>query len=312
MAVAEHEQQLVELRALELEFLARNLVAHVTAFPIISHLEGLEGDFARVHFVVAAGFREPGILRAVFGQKRFQVSDDVLGQVLEVLAGLSKVGFDLLHLFAVLVDVEKGNPADTDLEEAVDIRVSDRADEFLGKGLEAVVNRGSDRFVSLALLDALVDALLDEDAFEGSEMEFLLQLGLPQFELALEDRDELGRVFAQHLGHGHLDRPVITDQDDPAGQGDFAIREGVQRIDELLGADSRRGAHLDLDVLGREIVDALDLDFPLREASSIDPINESVVVVGGISLISTVESSFTLIFARTFTWRRRPCIRGRP
>ena len=43
----------------------------------------------------------------------------------------------------------------------------------------------------------------------------------------------------------------------------------------------------------------LTLSLPLREASSMDPMSESVVVVGGISLITTVDSSFTLILART-------------
>ena len=47
----------------------------------------------------------------------------------------------------------------------------------------------------------------------------------------------------------------------------------------------------------------LDFTFslPLRVASSMEAVRLSVVVVGGISLITTVDSSFALIFARTFT-----------
>src|SRR5205823_13792078 len=46
----------------------------------------------------------------------------------------------------------------------------------------------------------------------------------------------------------------------------------------------------------------LTLILALREASSMEPIKESVVVVGGISLMTTVESSLALILARTLIW----------
>ena len=47
----------------------------------------------------------------------------------------------------------------------------------------------------------------------------------------------------------------------------------------------------------------MDLTFslPFCTASSMDAMSESVVVVGGISLMVTVDSSLTLILARTFT-----------
>jgi len=40
---------------------------------------------------------------------------------------------------------------------------------------------------------------------------------------------------------------------------------------------------------------------PLRAASSMEAMSDSVVVVGGISLIETVESSFIFIRARTLS-----------
>ena len=54
MAVLEHEDELVELRAIDFEFVAGDLMSHVAALAVVSHLEGLEGDLLRVHFVVAA------------------------------------------------------------------------------------------------------------------------------------------------------------------------------------------------------------------------------------------------------------------
>ena len=48
----------------------------------------------------------------------------------------------------------------------------------------------------------------------------------------------------------------------------------------------------------------LTLILPLREASSIEAISDSVVVVGGISLMRTVESSLTLILRADFDLAR--------
>ncbi len=64
-------------------------------------------------------------------------------------------------------------------------------------------------------------------------------------------------VLAQHFGHGHLDRPIVPDDDDAAGDGHLAIGEGVQRIHQLLRADAARRFDFDLDFFGREIVDGL-------------------------------------------------------
>ena len=82
-------------------------------------------------------------------------------------------------------------------------------------------------------------------------------------EFALEDINELGGVLAQNLRHGHLNGPIVLDDDNAAGDGDFAIGEGVEGIDQLIGAHAAGSLDLDLDLLGGVIVDALDLDFAL-------------------------------------------------
>ena len=137
------------------------------------------------------------------------------------------------------------------------------ANQLLAERLEALVHRGQHGLVGLALLDPLVDALLDEDALQRAEMQFVLELGFLELQLALERLHQLGGVLAQHLGHGHLDRPVVPDDDDAAGDGDFAIGEGIERIHQLLRADAAGRLDLDLHLLRREIVDALDLDLAL-------------------------------------------------
>jgi hypothetical protein len=56
----------------------------------------------------------------------------------------------------------------------------------------------------------------------------------------------------------------------------------------------------------------LTLSLPLRAASSIEATSDSVVVVGGMSLMTTVDSSLTLIRARTWTLPRPSAYPGRP
>ena len=52
-----------------------------------------------------------------------------------------------------------------------------------------------------------------------------------------------------------------------------------------------------------EVKSLMDFTFslPFATASSMELVSDSVVVPGGSSLMTTVDSSFSLIFARTFT-----------
>ncbi len=70
-------------------------------------------------------------------------------------------------------------------------------------------------------------------------------------------------VFAQHFADGQFDRAVVLDDDDAAGDGHFAIGEGVKRIHHFLRVHAGGTFDFDLDILGREIVDGFDLELAL-------------------------------------------------
>ena len=70
----------------------------------------------------------------------------------------------------MFVDVKEGDAADADLEEAIDVFVGNVTQQFLLERFEAIVNGLNDRFVGFALLDFLVDALLDENALQGARV----------------------------------------------------------------------------------------------------------------------------------------------
>ena len=239
MAVLEDEQELVELGAIDLEFFAANFVADVALLAIVADFERFERDFLRVDFVVAAGFGQARIFGPYFSMQRFDAADDVFREVLQVLAGLGEIGFDLFDLFAMFVDVEQRNAADADLQQAIDICIDQLANKFFRERFEAVVNGRDDRFVRFALLDFFVDAFLDENAFERAEMQFVLELAFLELQLALVELRRACAVFSRRTSrHGQFDRAIVFDDDDAAGDRDFAIGECVERVDQLFGADA--------------------------------------------------------------------------
>src|SRR5436190_506061 len=261
MAIPEDHQELVELGAVHLELVTGNFVADVTGLAIVSHFEGFECDLARVYFVEAAALGQARIERAIFFEQSFQMANHVFGEALEVLLGLGQLSLGLLHLLTMLVDIEEGNPADAYLEEALDVRIDKFTNELALERLEAFVNGLENRLVAAALFDLLVDALFDEDSFQGAEMEFVIQLGKPHFELALQQFHKLLRVRFQDFTHCHLDRTIVADENQPAGDRDFAIGKSVERVDKLVRAYARGSPHLDFNLFRGEIVEALDLDF---------------------------------------------------
>jgi len=71
------------------------------------------------------------------------------------------------------------------------------------------------------------------------------------------------RCFAENLGHGHFDRPIVLDHDDTAGDGHFAVGEGVECIHQLFGTDALRCLEFNFDVFGGEIIDATHFQLAL-------------------------------------------------
>src|SRR5438552_14400860 len=160
----------------------------------------------------------------------------------------------------MLIDVEQRDATDTHLQQAFDIGIDQFTYQLFAEGFEPIAHGGQHRFIGFALLDFFIDALLDENAFERAKVQFILEFGFPQLELALERLDQLLGVGPKHIGNGHFDRPIVFDDDDAASNGDLAIGEGVKSINQLLSAHAAGRFDLDLYVYRGEIIDALDLN----------------------------------------------------
>ena len=157
----------------------------------------------------------------------------------------------------------KRNAADANLQQFLHVGIHNLAHELAFERLETLINTGENRFVGFAFFNQLVNALLDEDAFERAVMQFVEQLLLAQFQFALEDGDQLFRVLAQDFRHGQFHRPVVFDDDDAAGDGRLAVGEGVQGIHQFFRIHARRTFDLDLHRFRSEIIDGFDLELAL-------------------------------------------------
>jgi len=188
------------------------------------------------------------------------MTDDISGEMLQILARLGQLNLHFLDLLAVLVNVEKRNAADANGEKPLDVWLRQLANQLATKRFEPLAHGRENRLVGPTLLNLLVEAFLDEDALQRAEVQLILQMGFFQLQLALENLHQLRCVLPQDLGHGQLHRPVVPDDNDAAGDGDFTIGERIKRVRQLLRTHPARRLYLDLHLLGGEIVDAPDLD----------------------------------------------------
>ena len=137
----------------------------------------------------------------------------------EVVLNLLLLVLDRLDLVPVLVDVELGDAADRNLEESVDVLVRDIVPELIPERLEALLHRRLDALHRLLLLDALVDALLDEDAVERTGVEELVQLLEADLLLLLGKRHQAIHVLPQNLRDAHQLRTSVVQHDRTRRQG---------------------------------------------------------------------------------------------
>ena len=132
-------------------------------------------------------------------------------------------------------------------------------------------------------LDGLVDALLDEDALQGPGVQLVQELPDLQLQLRLEDGQEPLGMVAHDLGDGHQRRLAVLDDEEVAGYGLLALREGVQRVYGLLRVHAAGELYLYLDLVRGEVADGGDLEPAALAAVSTLAMRLSVVTPKGRS-----------------------------
>ena len=94
----------------------------------------------------------------------------VVGEVGQVVLDLVDLHLEVGDALIGLLGVELGDALDPDLGQARDILVGDRTDQMLDVRFESGVDGLQDGLPGLALLDVAVDAVLDEDLLQRSEV----------------------------------------------------------------------------------------------------------------------------------------------
>src|SRR5690606_36183419 len=140
--------------------------------------------------------------RTILVQHGADVLDGEFGDIGEILVDLVNVQENLFEVLAILVNIEKRDAADGNLQEFFDIILTDFPPaQQMQKRVKAGADFLLDAFLGIAFSDALVDALLDEDLREGASVKLVFQLLQFQFQFPLEVAHQFMGIAAQDLFH---------------------------------------------------------------------------------------------------------------
>ena len=256
-AVLADADEAVELVAHHRVF-ALDFGADVAVLAVPADLDVVEGGLLAVDLVEVFDLGAAGIGFAVLVDEFAQIIDGVVAQVVEVFAQLLHGVEDLAQFTLVFLDVEAADAPDGQGQQFVDVLVGDFAHEQRAERLQP----GADLFVLLllaaALLDALVDAVLEEDLGQGLGEEELGLTAVLVLQLQIEVFQEFFGVAADHLMHGHLHGLAVADDRHVDRDGDGALRVHVEGLKGLLGVRAAHGDDADLHLFGGVVVDAGD------------------------------------------------------
>ena len=185
--------------------------------------------------------------------------DGVLVQMRKVIVDLLDIGIDLVDFLVVLLDIEERDSPDGYLEQAVDVVVRDLAHQLVGIGSESRADCLDHGFLRPLLLYSLIDALLDEDALEGSCMQLVEQMSALDLQFLLGNLKDVVCVIADDIAYGTHVRQFVADDQTVDRNLLLAERVGIEGVHHILGVCSLGQGDLDVHGVGREIVDALDL-----------------------------------------------------
>ena len=236
--------------------------------------------------------------------------DGILVQVCEVVVHLLDVGIDLVDFLMVLLDVEQRDPADGDLQEAVDVLVRDVAYQLVPVGLETCADGLLHGFLGPLLLDALVDPLLDEDALQRPCVQLVEQMSALDLELLLGNLEDVVGMVADHIAYRAHVRQLVADDQAVDRNLLFAERVGIEGVHDVLGVCALGQRDLDVDGVCGEVVDALDLqpalldgildgaDHLLAVNSEWKLLDDDLLGIRGIELCTHCNRSETVLVVR--------------
>ena len=215
----------------------------------LHHFRGLDG-------VEAAYLGAARMVLAVFVFYEIEPPYGDVGHVGEVVVYACYLVLYLHYQLVGLVLVELQDALHLYLHELQYVVAGHLAHKILLERFQTLVHMSHGGVHVGRILEALVlvDALLDEYAFERGEEQLFEKLAAPYLEfLAQQAHGAVNRV-AQHVAHGEEARLVVLYHAAVGRQVYLAVGEGIQRVDGLVGRYARRQMHLYLHLGGSVVV----------------------------------------------------------
>ena len=261
-AVLIEDDDIVEVRAVADELVLLQARADESFLAVdIQLLVGLY-DFRSLDAVEAAYFREAGMILAVFVLDKAEPVGRHLYHIRQVAVDFRHL---ILHAGDGLVGfvlIEFGDALHLDFQQPEDILLRHLAHELRIERGQPLVDILAEFIRAVGVLErlALIDAFLDEDAFERCKVQRLHQLAATDEQFLAQQLLGVIDRAAQHLGNGEETRLVLIDNTAVGRDADFAVRTGIQGIDGLVGTGPRHQMNQDFHARRRHVLHLAHLD----------------------------------------------------
>ncbi len=226
---------------------------------VVIDLHVLACNLLAIHFRDARNLGTPGEQRPILVQESLDIGNGVFHLVFQVVfrGGLRLAnGIDVV---LILVQVKEGDAPDGDLQQAGDIVVRHIALELVSERLQAIPYRLHDLGQASTLLDALVDAVLNENPFQGQSLQCLDFVVELQFQLGVQQLLQALDIAAKDLAHRHLNGLVVLNHQDIRMQDLLAIRVCVELLDGLFRVNAAHQSDFDIHLRCGKVVDGRHL-----------------------------------------------------
>jgi hypothetical protein len=222
-----------------------------------------DDHFRRLDAVESPDFGAAFAVPAVSLPYPFVPCHGIVGQMFEVVADCLHLLLDAFYLVVGLRRIVFRNADEAQFGQLHHILARHLAPQQLFEGFEACVHGIVSLLARFAAFDGLIDFVLDEDAFERGHVPLLVEFAEADAQFRAEQVFGAFGTPAQDFADADEVRLLVGYDARVGRYGDFAVGEGVQGVDGLVGRFV--GAHVDDDfhLFGGVVVHFPYLDFSL-------------------------------------------------
>ena len=207
-------------------------------------------------------------LSAVDGriEHTLQVGDEIFCifyDVLQPVLAERYVGFNLLDLLSVFLDIKEGDSPDWDLQESLYIVVvRENTFDFIQEGLEACYDSLFHAFCRLFVFNLFIDSLLNEDPFQRPCPEFVFQVAHFNVELFSESIHQMVCMELDLFTYSYDFRQTIHYHQRIHAYFLLAICRSVEYIHHIFGVHSSLPTYFDIGLFRSVVIDGGYLQLP--------------------------------------------------